>query len=187
MTLFHRHRYPRHRGNVGTDFRRHWRELHRRCGVCHVRFYQNRARHMAGHAMAADLRDVDGCRRGLRRNQRYIHRVFHAADAYRHTRHVVSFPWLLAHICRLSAHLGTAAWNAGLLPRRFGPWHHRGGQFLLDPVVRARTFRCEYIQRSHVHDAQLRQEKIRQISRSISQPSRLYAHHVAQLAAWGGY
>ena len=44
----------------------------------------------------------------------------------------------------------------------------------------------DHLQRSLVHDFKLRQDKIRQVSRSISQPSRLYAHYVAQLAARSG-
>ena len=44
----------------------------------------------------------------------------------------------------------------------------------------------QWIQRNYVHDHTLRQDKIRRVCRSISQPSRLYAHHLAQLAVLGG-
>lgn len=42
------------------------------------------------------------------------------------------------------------------------------------------------IEKLFKYDVQQRQDRIRQISRSISQPSRLYAHHVAQLAVRAG-
>ena len=73
-----------------------------------------------------------------------------------------------------------------LIPIRFIGLDRWTINFLLQDKVerRQRILRqIQWIQRNYPYDAALRETKIRLVSRTISQPSRLYAHHVAKLAA----